>query len=84
MMGTLEAKLAEIRAEGAAKFPPEVLATFHRATEKLRASGIMDGIPKVGDPAPPFACPNLDGDTVRLEARLEDGPVLLSFFRGRW
>ena len=83
-MGTLNETLTEIREGAKARFPAEALATMTGATEELRASGIMDGIPKVGDRAPLFARPNLAGDTVRLGAQLKKGPVILSFFRGRW
>ena len=82
--GPLARRLAEIREAGAAKRPPEVTATLKRATEELRASGILDGIPGVGDRAPVFARPNLEGGTIRSQATLRKGPVVLSFFRGRW
>ena len=82
--GPLARRLTEIREAGAAKRPPEVTATLKRATEGLRASGILDRVPSVGDRAPVFARPNLAGDTVRLQATLRKGPVVLSFFRGRW
>jgi len=84
MTGPLERRLTEIREAGAAKRPPEITATMRRATEDLRASGILDRILPVGDRAPVFARPNLAGDTVRLAATLRRGPVVLSFFRGRW
>jgi hypothetical protein len=82
--GPLTRRLTEIREAGAAKRPPAVTATLKRATDELRASGILDGIPSAGDRAPLFARPNLEGETVRLRAALRKGPVVLSFFRGRW
>ncbi len=83
-MGSLNETLGEIRERGAAKRPPEVTALMHRATNELRASGILDQVPGPGDPAPLFARPNLGGDTVRLSSVLRRGRVVLSFFRGRW
>lgn len=82
--GPVNDELRRTREAAEAKRPPEITARIHRATEELAASGILDGIPGVGDRAPMFARPNLAGDTVRLSARLRQGPVLLSFFRGRW
>jgi hypothetical protein len=77
-------ELRQIREAGEAKRPPEITERVHRATNELRDSGILERIPRPGDRAPHFARPGLDGDTVRLSARLAKGPVLLSFFRGRW
>lgn len=84
MIGPLERRLTEIREGGAAKRPPEITATLRRAVDELRSSGIMDAVLGVGDRAPTFARPSLSGDTVRLGATLRRGPVVLSFFRGRW
>jgi hypothetical protein len=83
-MGPINEVLTTLREASEAKRPPEINARIHRATEELSASGILDGVPGVGDRAPLFARPDLQGDSVRLSARLRKGPVLLSFFRGRW
>lgn len=37
-----------------------------------------------GELAPDFELPNIHGDRVALKDRLEQGPVVLSFFRGGW
>lgn len=84
MMGPLNQRLADMRAENDANRPPEATAIMNAATEALRASGILDSVPKPGARATRFARPNLDGTTVRLGALLKRGPVVLSFFRGRW
>ena len=83
-MQSLNDRLRAIREAGEAKRPAEINERVHRATDELRASGILERVPGAGDRAPLFARPNLDGDTVRLSSRLRAGPVLLSFFRGRW
>jgi peroxiredoxin len=57
---------------------------MHRATDELRASGIMDRVVKVGAPAPDFALPNVAAQPVSLAALRTRGPVVLSFYRGRW
>ena len=63
---------------------PVLTAHLNRATDELQASGILAGVRSVGEQAPMFARPNLDGDTVRLRTLLRRGPVIVSFFRGRW
>ena len=83
-MSSLKERLAAMRAEKDAARDPAATAIMHRSTEALRSSGILDGIPGVGDRAPLFARPNLDGETVRLRSLLKTGPVVVSFFRGRW
>ena len=84
MSGPLNRRLAEIRAEKEAARPAPATAIMAAGTEALRSSGILDRIPGVGDRAPLFARPSVAGRTVRLAALLKRGPVVLSFFRGRW
>ena len=81
---SLEEKLAAIREMAKTRQPSEVRAVMHKAIEDLRASGIMDRVAKVGAPAPDFALPNSAGQPVSLAALRTHGPVVLSFYRGRW
>lgn len=81
---SLEAKLAAIREMAKTRQPPEVRAVMQKATEDLRASGIMDRVVKVGAPAPDFTLPNMAGQPVSLAVLRARGPVVLSFYRGRW
>lgn len=81
---TLEERLSQIRAAAKARVPPEAYAVMRQAIEDLRASGILDGVPRVGDRAPDFTLPSQTGQPVALRDRLARGPVVLSFFRGRW
>ena len=83
-MTALAQTLDQIRNTGAAKRPPEITATLKRCTTELQAAGIVERIVKVGDSAPLFARPNLDYKTIRLSRLLKNGPVVVSFFRGRW
>jgi hypothetical protein len=81
---SLEEKLSAIREMAKTRQPPEVRAVMHRATEDLRASGIVDRVPKVGAVAPDFTLPNQAGAPLSLAALRARGPVVLSFYRGRW
>ena len=80
----LREKLETIGEMAKARIPPEARATMERSIEQLRASGIMTHVAKVGQPAPDFSLPNAEGQEVSLKALLARGPVVLSFYRGRW
>jgi len=65
--------------------PPDRLATSERATAELLASGIEDRVLKVGEKAPGFSLLDaLTGKPVRSSDILALGPLIVSFFRGRW
>jgi len=81
---SLEERLAAIREMAKTRQPPEVRAVMQQATEDLRTSGIMDRVAKVGAPAPDFTLPNQAGQPVSLAALRVRGPIVLSFYRGRW
>lgn len=81
---SLEDKLAAIRKMAETRIPAEVRAIMHKSTEDLRASGITERIAKVGSTAPDFTLPNVGGQPVSLAALRARGPVVLSFYRGRW
>ena len=57
---------------------------MHRATDDLRASGILDGVIKVGDRLPAFALKNAFGQEVRSSELLAKGRLVLTVFRGSW
>ena len=83
-MTTLAQSLESIRAASAKRLSPEQAAIMHRATEALRASGIMDRVVKPGAALPEFALPNALGEEVRSRDLLARGPLVLTFFRGAW
>jgi hypothetical protein len=64
--------------------PANVVATMHRAIDELRASGAAGHILKVGDQAPAFVLPNADERPVDSSALLDHGPLVVTFYRGRW
>jgi AhpC/TSA family len=81
---TLQEKLDTIRERSKLRVPPETQAIMQRSIDDLRAGGIMDRVVRVGQRAPEFALPNVDGRTVSLGELLARGPLVLSFYRGRW
>ena len=80
----LQEKLNAMREMSKTRIPPETRAVMERSIEDLRVSGIMNRVARVGQPAPDFALPNATGRTVGLRELLTRGPLVLSFYRGRW
>ncbi len=83
-MESLNERLSALKAEKDATRDPGATAIMDGSTAELAVSGILDGVPSVGDPAPLFARPDTEGTTVRLRSLAARGPVIVSFFRGRW
>ncbi len=81
---TLRERLDAMREASQARIPPEARAVMERSIDTLRASGIMARIAAVGHKAPDFALPDSTGRTVSLGDLRGHGPVVLSFYRGRW
>jgi hypothetical protein len=80
----LRETLDRIREAAKGRVPPEIRAVMDRSVEDLRASGIMQRVARVGQPAPDFTLPNTTGTPIRLADLRARGPVVLSFYRGRW
>ena len=81
---TLQEKLDKRKADFEAKAPQDAVEIMHRATDDLRKSGIMQGVLINGDTAPDFELKNTDENLINLKNLLTSGPVVLSFYRGRW
>jgi hypothetical protein len=62
----------------------EIVATMHRATAELKASGIEGRALKIGHHAPEFALFNQDHVEISSKEVLRQGPLVVSFFRGHW
>lgn len=80
----LQDRLDALREASKARMPPETRAVMERSIEDLRASGIMERVARVGQAAPEFSLPNAADAPVRLADLRARGPVVLSFYRGRW
>jgi hypothetical protein len=83
-MSTLQERLDRIRTAFVAQASEEALTIMARATEDLRTSGILEGIPLTGAELPPFALSDTEGNTLRSEELLGQGPLIVSFYRGHW
>jgi hypothetical protein len=81
---SLREKLEAMRAASASRVPAETHAIMERATAGLRASGILEKVPKVGQTAPAFTASSHDGRIISSAELLAGGPPVASFFRGAW
>jgi peroxiredoxin len=83
-MPHLQDQLDEITATTRTLVQPERLAINERAVEDLFATGIEQRILPVGAKAPDFVLRDSTGKLVRSSDLLALGPLIISFFRGRW
>jgi hypothetical protein len=81
---SLKDELRSLRDRLEAKRPAEVVATMHRAVDELRASGAAGRVLGLGARAPEFALPDGDGRIVASTDLLAHGPLVVTFYRGRW
>jgi len=64
--------------------PQEAVKVMQKSTEDLKNSGILDKVLKIGESAPDFSLPDVNGSPVKLKDLLTHGPVVISFYRGQW
>jgi peroxiredoxin len=84
-MPPLQAQLDHITTQTRALVQPERLAITDNAVHDLFATGIEDRILPVGATAPSFALPDATtGKLIRSDDLLALGPLIVTFFRGRW
>ncbi len=81
---SLKKQLEEFNKNASQKIPPEVQQIMHNSLQRLEESHITDNTKKAGDRASDFTLPNAKGDEVSLNNLLDEGPVVLSFYRGNW
>lgn len=86
---SLQDKLDQFKADFKAGKPPynapaEVHVIMERATAELIASGQAERALSVGDKAPVFTLSDEDGNEVSSAQLLEQGPLVVTFYRGVW
>ncbi len=80
----LQDQIKEFQKEFLKDVPDEVLKIMLEATEKLAQSGIKNNSLKIGDKAPSFSLPAVNGKPVSSIQLLEKGPLIINFYRGGW
>lgn len=81
---SLYQQLTTLRIKYAKLLPPHRTAVMDGHMEFLRANGAMDRILKEGDTAPEFTLKDGLGKVVSSKTLLENGPLVINFFRGLW
>ncbi len=81
---SLKEELKALRTRLEAGRPPEVVGAMHRAIDELRTSGATGRMLGVGRKAPEFVLPDAGGEPVDSKRLLARGPLVVTFYRGRW
>ena len=81
---SLQKRLDAIREGFRRQASPEILAVMEQATRALQETGIEDSSIGIDDIAPAFQLANSKGDHVSSPDLVGEGPIVLSFHRGRW
>ena len=81
---TLEQQIAAFNAQLATQAPPQVVDQISQYINTLIASGVEKNALKVGEKAPSFTLPDALGRQVSLAGFLQQGPVVVTFYRGEW
>lgn len=81
---SLQARLDEARARMEANAPQAAKDLYERGIKSTADSGVLERAMKKGDPAPDFTLPDASGRPVRLADLLQQGPVVVTWYRGGW
>lgn len=81
---SLQEQLDARKDDFAKQAPAALLESQKKAQHELEASGIYERVLKVGDKAPDFTLKSSEGKAVSLSEMLDDGPVILTWYRGGW
>ncbi len=82
-MSTLREQLQRIKENSSKRIPPEFQPIMQRAAEQLRQSGIAARSLHVGGRAPEFSLPDVNGKIISSAELLANGPLVVSFYRGK-
>lgn len=64
--------------------PPELNTLIEQGAGEISSLPIVEKALKAGDKAPHFTLNNYDGTTRSLSDYLQNGPLVLTFYRGLW
>lgn len=81
---TLESQLQERQKAFGAKADTETKTAYAAGIQAVADSGILTKAVQVGQKAPDFELKNAKGEAVKLSTLLQDGPVVLTWYRGGW
>ncbi|HSR53028.1 MAG TPA: hypothetical protein VLV83_19570 [Acidobacteriota bacterium] len=81
---SLQEKLDEYKAGFKKKAPQAAQDVMIAATQDLIDSGRAEEARGQGDRLPHFQLPNTNGESVRSQELLKQGPLVVSIYRGVW
>ncbi|UZO79459.1 AhpC/TSA family protein [Aquimarina sp. ERC-38] len=81
---SLKETLAKLNNENRTKIPEEFLKVMDQSTDDLIAQQLPDQAIQVGDTFPQASLTNASGNTVDIQEKIKEGPVVISFYRGGW
>lgn len=81
---SLHEKLEAVAGESRKKFPGDALQVLMKFREELKEQGLKDKIPGEKELLPSFDLEDEEGRSISSEDFLASGPMVLTFFRGRW
>jgi peroxiredoxin len=84
LRSTLKEELEQRRLLMRRFVPADSQAINDRAIEELRQQGLAGKALKVGDRAPDFTLPDVNGKLVSSAELIINGPLVVTFIRGRW
>ena len=83
-MANLSKQLQELADADKKETPAEIHQILSNATKTLKSSGIEGKALKVGAQAPDFTLSNQSGEDRNLNALLNQGALVVNFYRGGW
>jgi len=81
---SLSQELAEKKSKSAGMIDESSAEIMKNATAQIAELNIPENSIQEGETAPDFSLPDINNETVNLSALLENGPVVLKFYRGGW
>ncbi|WP_031485385.1 peroxiredoxin-like family protein [Maridesulfovibrio frigidus] len=81
---SLTNELAELKAQALSMIPEEAKEIIFADMDKLAKFGLVEGAPKEGENLKNFVLPNQNGESRSLATLRENGPVVITFYRGGW
>lgn len=77
-------ELTEAKIESGRQKNPEFMSGVDDIIKQEKAFKKGENAIKIGQKAPDFELPNPEGKLISLNALLEKGPVVITFYRGNW
>lgn len=81
---SLQTELDAQRADFNEKAPQATQDAYQRGIESIINSNVVQQAKQEGDTAIDFALPNAGGQQISLKDYLQEGPVVLTWYRGGW